>query len=178
MSSGMRLEIGSGKKPTPGYVHNDVRGFDDIEIVCNSWEIDLPSSSLEEVIALGVVEHHSFGQVEKTFKNVCRMLKRGGRFIFDVPDLLVWSEYLYNVLRRKPCPFSKEHVLATIYGWQRWEGDEHKSGWTRESLADKLRECGFATVIDGEEEFRNRPELWRRRLDRPEDAHIRIVAIK
>ena len=174
----MKLEIGSGHRPTPGYIHNDTNAFDHIEHVCKAWEIDLPDGSLEEVIALGVVEHFTFAQAEESFKNICRMLKTSGRLIFDVPDLFVWSEYLFNVLRNKPCPMEKEHVLATIYGWQRWEGDEHKSGWTKETLIEKLKECGFSQVLDGEAEFRRRPELWRRRLDRPEDAHIRIVAIK
>jgi predicted SAM-dependent methyltransferase len=178
MTNSTKLEIGSGNRPTPGYLHSDINKFDHVEIVCNAWEIPLQSDSLTEVIAMGVVEHLTFPQVKRTFENVRRMLTRDGRFIFDVPDLLVWSEYLYNVLRDRPCPFSKEHVLATIYGWQRWEGDEHKSGWTRESLARKLGECGFGTIMDGEEEFRTRPELWRRRLGRAEDAHIRIVATK
>ena len=178
MADDLRLEIGSGRRPTPGYLHNDVRAFDHVEFACNAWEVSLPSDTLEEVIALGVIEHLTFRQVEKTFRNVHRMLRRDGRFVFGAPDLLVWSEYLYDVLRAKPCPFTKEHVLATIYGWQRWDGDEHKSGWTKESLTQKLKEFGFGRVVDGEEHFKTKPELWRRRLGRPEDAHVRIIAIK
>ncbi len=174
----MKIEIGAGQRPTPGYVHNDVNKFEDIELVGQAWEIDVPENSVEEIIAMGVVEHLTYQKLDQTFRNFVRILQPKGQFLFDVPDLFVWSEYLYNVLRGRPCPFTLEHVLATFYGWQRWEGDEHKSGWTKDTIYDKLSECGFAEVRDGDQVFRSRPELWRRRLDRPEDAHIRIVAVK
>ena len=51
----MKLEIGCGQRPTPGYIHNDLNDFPGVEIVGNPWEVDLEASSLEEVLALGVV---------------------------------------------------------------------------------------------------------------------------
>jgi len=174
----MKLEIGAGHRPTLGYIHNDTQSFDHIELVCEAWRIDLPDETLEEVIAIGVIEHFTYLQVEMVFKNVYRMLKKGKKFVFDVPDLFIWSEYLFNVLRNMPSPIEKQHVLATIYGWQRWDGDEHKSGWTKEMITEKLEKCGFSEILNGLHEFKQRPELHRDRLDRPEDAHIRILSIK
>lgn len=173
-----KLELGSGHRPTKGYLHNDVNAFKGIDIIGDPWEIHLPVGSLSEVIAIGLMEHLTFKQFEKTSKNMYRMLVKGGKFIFDVPDILVWSEYLYKVLRGQKVPFPKKHILATMYGWQRWPGDEHKSAWTQDSLFALLHKCGYKKVYNGDEEFLQRQELHRRRLFRPEDAHLRVIAVK
>ena len=70
-----KLEIGCGERPTPGYIHNDINAFPDVELVCNPWEIDLDGESLDEALALGVVEHLTYEQVEMTVTNVQRMLR-------------------------------------------------------------------------------------------------------
>lgn len=173
-----KLELGSGKRPTPGYIHSDVTPLKGLDIVSAPWDIYLPDGCLEEVIALGVVEHHTFKQVEQTGKNIHRMLVKGGKFIFDVPDIFVWSDYFYKSLRGQKTPFTPAHVMATMYGWQRWPGDEHKSAWTEKTIVKMMKKCGFKKVIVGDKEWLARKELHRRRLFRPEDAHIRIVAVK
>lgn len=99
--------------------------------------------------------------------------------LFDVPDMRVWSEYLFNVTHGQAAknPFTAEHVWSTIYGWQRWPGDEHKSGWTRESLIATVQDCGFAATVSDPGIFRSRG-LERGRFGRPEDAHIYMLASK
>lgn len=160
----MKLELGSGQRPTPGYVHNDINAFPGIDIVGNPWELDYADCT--EVLALGVVEHLTFQQARDTFARI------GCEFWFDVPDLAVWCRYLAYP---ETSPFPPEHVLATLYGWQRWPGDEHKSGWSRESLADALYEAGFTQITYGVDQFLDRG-LRRRRMHRPSDAHIYVVA--
>ena len=65
-----------------------------------------------------------------------------------MPDMKVWSEYLYNVThgRAEDNPCTAEHVWRTVYGWQRWPGDEHKSGWTREDILAVLKSAGFEKI--------------------------------
>jgi hypothetical protein len=77
-----RLEIGAGQRPTPGYISNDINAFDGIDIVANPWEICFPDNSLEEVIALGVIEHLTYEQVDLCFANVRRILRGGGALCF------------------------------------------------------------------------------------------------
>src|SRR5262245_44746391 len=89
-----KLEIGCGQRPTPGYIHNDLNKFDGVDIVGNPWEIDLADGSLEEVIALGVMEHMTYPQFDETLQNIRRMLQPGGVFLFDVPDIPVWCRYV------------------------------------------------------------------------------------
>lgn len=176
-----KLELGAGERPTPGYLHQDVtqRPGVHLDFVCNPWELDLPEGSLTEVIALGQMEHLRFAEVAKTLAHLFLLLAPGGELAFDVPDMRVWSEYLFKLThgRGGENPFSSEHVWSTIYGWQRWPGDEHKSGWTEQSLVAAVEAAGFKARVGGPEIFRSRG-LDRRRFGRPADAHIYMLACR
>ena len=172
-----KLELGCGQRPTPGYIHNDLNAFEGVDVVGNPWEIDLPDQSLEEVIALGNIEHLTYSQVDAAFSNIYRMLKPGGLFLFDVPDIPVWCQYVVDHFAGKETPFTIDHVFATLYGWQRWPGDEHKSGWYASNLDEAIKKAGFSTVSYGVEHFLSRG-LERNRMNRPADAHIYCAAYR
>jgi predicted SAM-dependent methyltransferase len=176
-----KLEIGCGKIPMHGYLHQDITQQEGVELdfICQPWEIDLPDNSLKEVIALAMMEHLRFDDFKKTTKHIFNLLEPKGAFLFDVPDMRVWSEYLFNLTHGKQAlnPFPENHIWATIYGWQRWPGDEHKSGWVIESLLQLLKKAGFSEIIEGVEIFTSKG-IERGRFTRPGDAHIYIKAIK
>jgi predicted SAM-dependent methyltransferase len=173
----MKLEIGSGRRPTPGYIHNDLNAFADIDIVGNPWEISLPDNSLEEAIALGVMEHLTYDQFGLTLTNMHRLLKPGGQFYFDVPDIVAWCRYVVDHFDGKQIPFPIEHVFATLYGWQRWPGDEHKSGWHKPGLEQALAKAGFSETAFGVEHMLAKG-FTRNRFARPHDVHFYCVATK
>jgi predicted SAM-dependent methyltransferase len=176
-----RLELGCGERPTPGYLHQDVTPQPGVRLdfTCNPWELPLPDGSLDEVLALGLVEHLRFAEVHATLAKVRALLVPGGAFLFDVPDMQVWSEYLFHLThgRSELVPFEPQHVWSTFYGWQRWPGDEHKSGWTRESLLVAVKEAGFSAHEEGVQVFLSRG-FERRRFTRPGDAHLYLRAVK
>jgi len=181
ITGGLKLEIGAGMKPTPGYLHQDVTSLPgvNLDFVCNPWEVPLERESISDIIALGVMEHLRYVEVEKTLIHFNKLLKRGGSFRFDVPDMQVWAKYLYNVTRGNghKNPLRDEHVWATIYGWQRWPGDEHKSGWTRDSLISVTRNAGFKITGEGPDIFL-KDGIYRGRFTRYGDAHIYLEATK
>jgi predicted SAM-dependent methyltransferase len=170
-----KLELGAGHRPTPGYLHCDLNPFEGIEFVSPASELDLPDESLEQVLAVGVMEHMTYEQFDATLRNVHRMLQPGGAFYFDTPDIVAWCGYLVRSVRGYAVPFSREHIYRTIYGWQRWPGDEHRSGWDRESVAAAVEKAGFVDVDYGVEHFQALG-VERRRFTRPGDAHIYVVA--
>lgn len=177
----MKLELGCGAMPTTGYLHQDVHQQEGItlDFVCAPWEIPLSENSLEEVIALAMMEHLRFVEVDWTVRHMYKILQPGGHFLFDVPDMTVWSEYLFNAThgREHLNPLPTEHVWRTVYGWQRWEGDEHKSGWTRDSLMVLLHKSGFDSIEEGVQIFKEKG-IQRGRFDRPGDAHLYMKARK
>lgn len=176
-----RLELGAGERPTPGYLHQDVTAQPGValDFTCAPWEIPLPEGALDEVIALGVVEHLRYAEVHRTLRHLHGLLAPGGVFLFDVPDMRVWSEYLFNVTHGRSAenPFTDEHVWSTVYGWQRWPGDEHKSGWTEASIRRAVEEAGFRASVSGPEVFTARG-LFRNRFARPHDAHVYVTATR
>lgn len=172
-----KLEIGCGQRPTPGYIHNDLNPFEGVDIVGNPWEIRLPDETLDEVIALGLMEHLTNEQFERTMANVRRMLVPGGVFLFDVPDIPVWCRYVVDHFEGRETPFTIDHIFSTLYGWQRWPGDEHKSGWYQEKLEKVLNRVGFLKYEYNMENFISRG-LTRNRMTRPKDAHLYCTAYK
>ncbi len=173
----MKLELGAGHRPTRGYEHNDLHPFDHIEHPGVPWLIDLPDRSLEEVLALAFIEHLTYSQAMDTFRNVHRMLHHAGLFFFDVPEYPIWCQYYLDNLNNRSCPLPQEHVLKTLFGWQRWPGDEHKWGWDRKSLTAALTEVGFNVVsLDDVQPFAER--AYRNRFHNSADAHLYVIATK
>lgn len=178
----MKLELGCGNRPTSGYLHQDIIQLETpLDFCCEAWRVPLHEGSLDEVIAIAVMEHLRFDEFERTLLHIHRLLKVGGVFYFDVPDLFVWSKYLYLVLsdpkleNSPEVPYTKKDIIKTMWGWQRWDGDEHKLMWTREDVVLICQETGFL-VSDGFEDIKQR--VYRDRFSHPENAHIFIKAIK
>lgn len=80
----LKIEIGAGERPTPGYLQQDIAKLPGVkyDFICNPWEIDVPYNSVKEVIALGVVEHLRFKEVELLLKHLSNILVRGGGWSF------------------------------------------------------------------------------------------------
>ena len=172
----MRIELGCGNRPTEGYLHQDVIQLETpLDFCCNAWQLPCHEDSVDEVIAIAVMEHLRYDEFGRTLRHIHRVLKRGGIFLFDVPDLFTWSGYLYDVLRGNSCPYSQEDVIKTMWGWQRWDGDEHKSMWTAEMVYKECKNSGFK-VEDGFRDIKNR--IHRDRFNYPENVHIFIKAVK
>lgn len=181
-----KLELGAGLRPTRGYLHNDAQPFPHIEIVGDPWMIDLPDDSLDEVLALAFIEHLTYEQALDTFRNVHRMLKPGGVFLFDVPDYPEWVRY-YTYHLSLGTEYARDadqipdldHIRRTLFGWGRWPGDSHLYGWDAPHLGNTLADIGFTIgrdIFDALPLIRER--AYRQRFDRPWDAHLYVGVVK
>ena len=94
----MKLELGCANRPTDGYLHQDIIQLETpLDFCCEAWNVPLHKESLTEVIAIAVMEHLKIEDFRKTLKHFYSLLKPGGMFLFDVPDITVWSKYLFLV---------------------------------------------------------------------------------
>lgn len=177
-----KLELGSGQRPTPGYLHQDITNQPDValDFHCQIWEIPLKENSLSEIIALALMEHLRFADFTRALKHIYKLLAPGGVFLFDLPDIKIWSEYLYKITHgmQGEVPFSPKHVFATFWGWQRWPGDEHQCAWLKDDLFQHLREIGFSEILAESPQIFLSRGISRGRFKNPADAHLYIKAMK
>ena len=69
----LKLEIGSGYNPQPGYIHLDVRAdLPQVDVICNIQNQRLPyvDNAISEILANHVIEHISFRKLPFVFKVV------------------------------------------------------------------------------------------------------------
>lgn len=83
----IRLELGSGYSPTPGFVHLDLNAAaPDVDVVGPAFPLDLPDASVEELRAVDVLEHLSYQDTAWALAEWARVVVPGGRFYVQVPD--------------------------------------------------------------------------------------------
>ena len=120
----MKLELGSGDRPTPGYVHLDERGdLPDIGIVGDATRLDLAGVdplSCEEIRATHLLEHFSHRQTVDLLKHWRTYLKPGGTLYLEVPDL---AGHVAAWRRRES---TDEMFVEYLYGRQDYEGNYHR----------------------------------------------------
>lgn len=85
-------------------------------------------NSIDEVLMICGIEHFTKEQGLKIFKEVYRVLKDGGKFIFDFPDLVL------TILSTEP-----EDAMRLIYGSCKDVESAHKYGYTINSIKDILK---------------------------------------
>jgi SAM-dependent methyltransferase len=83
----LRVEIGGGQFPSPGYVHVDAdRASRHLEYVARGWRLPFPDASVHELLAVHVLEHVHPGSIHRTLKEWRRILAPGGFAEIHVPD--------------------------------------------------------------------------------------------
>lgn len=97
--------------------------------------------TVEEVLCRQVFEHLSIHEAHRAFKEVDRVLKPGGLFRVDVPDV----EETAKKLQETKDPFFIRH----LFGSRKDDYGYHLMGYTRESITRLANQYGFS--LDGEE---------------------------
>jgi predicted SAM-dependent methyltransferase len=141
----MKIEIGTGSKPTPGYVHVDVVDMDGVDVVDDGRTlVSFDDGVAEEIYAHWFLEHVARHEVKPMFENWKRVLSPGGkvRVVTNnheahnrcLADGQItwreWSRLMYAVEGKR--------------GYTVW--DVHKCAWNQELLAEFLKNSGFVDV--------------------------------
>lgn len=156
----VRIYVGAGcdaKDWAPrGWLCNDIAEaaavWPGITLVGPCWQLPIADNSVDEIMAKGMIEHMTYHEVARAFAEWKRVLKPGGFFTGEVPDV---DEYIREYLKMRTgqapiggegdsqatratgepddfeaCTGIDRWLRRALYGWQRWPGDEHRSGWT------------------------------------------------
>lgn len=106
----------------------------------DSW-----SDSFEEVHMIHCLEHINRNHRQKVIKELYRVLEPGGEVYIEVPDFEGTINLLSQAFEAKNERLV--HIWTTsIYGKQRFPGDQHCWGFTKTSLPALLHEANFSYV--------------------------------
>jgi len=130
----LRLHLGCGQKRLDGFVNIDQNFSAATDFICDITKLPCPPNSVERIETYHVIEHLPLPLVAPTLKSWHAILRKGGVFVVECPDLRAdCQEFLTGNTER----------LFSIFGRQRFPGDAHHWGYTAESLCTLLREVGF-----------------------------------
>lgn len=135
----LRLNVGSGDKKIDGYINVDLDGNADIHAdVCS---IPLPDSSVDEILAIHVLEHLERWNAPKALVEWFRLLKPGATLVIELPDIIKCCENLIAGIR-------KEDSIYGLYGDPTMENPLmcHRWAYSEDELSVMLKEVGFVRV--------------------------------
>lgn len=92
MRTALRLNLGSGNEPLPGYVNVDRRRVPGVQIVAEVERLPFRDGSVAEIRASSLLEH--FADPYSVLDEVHRVLAGEGRFLMRVPALWSFSAVL------------------------------------------------------------------------------------
>lgn len=148
----MRLEIGSGKNPHPGYQHLDINPEAScVEYVADATNIHfLPDGAVSDLLAINVLEHFEWIDIKNILQEWGRVVRPGGIITIHVPDIsyitkiLTTDEWKVNVGKQ---PFNaaedrweylNHYVMSTNAPF-----NLHRAVFDQNTLEDLLTGAGF-----------------------------------
>jgi predicted SAM-dependent methyltransferase len=140
----MKLDIGSGKTPAPGYTGIDLFAEGDGIIHAPMWSLPFEDGTIEAINSSHALEHIEKRAVVTTLQEFYRVLKINGILDIEVPSLVwcceKWLEHQTN-----------DWWLDIIFGNQNDPGQFHMTGYTFQIMVDYLHQAGFkdSSIIYG-----------------------------
>lgn len=119
----MRLELGAGKRPQPGYTHQDLRPLDDIEIVCDARALpeDIKGQPTE-IFAYHLLEHIPWREAAGTVRHWAEWLAPGGVLKVVGPDPVALAQWL---LEEPHNDYVNDRVQYMMFGSQDYPENSH-----------------------------------------------------
>jgi len=175
----IKINLGCGERIIDGYINVDLSTIEEIKErypqksfsadiktyqydICN---LPFPDDSVDEIKTDSMLEHLSFIEEKKLFFEIQRVLKKGGRFIFSVPDFehlvkrwLQAEEDWRDFYRTDKEAITQQHwfgqfsnsdksrwgiLTACLYGPQNSEGQFHKNCYTVGKVQAILKHIDF-----------------------------------
>jgi predicted SAM-dependent methyltransferase len=136
----LKLELGAGDRPTPGFIHNDARPLPDIEIVCPVEEITAHvKGHADEIRATHLLEHFSWRDTVALLTEWRELVIPGGKVYIEVPNL-TWQTNAHAG------GHDDIEIVNLIFGDQDYEGNYHKAAFTERLLRRRMEEAGLHTI--------------------------------
>jgi len=143
-----KLHVGCGTVHLDGYVNIDLRfvnGVTDMIASCDDLPFD--NETVDEIVSFHLIEHFDEPEAINIMTHWYNLLKKGGKLIIETPDVIQMAKQMLNAFEKE-----KRVRPGYIYGCHSKKGretilnDNHKWGYTQESLRAYLLDVGFEFV--------------------------------
>ena len=136
----MKLNIGCGLEYRKGYVNIDAYDNTIADHVMSVTNLEFDDATFSRVDCIQVMEHLGAAKSIYALSEIFRVLKPGGSFLLETPDLLrSFKSFI------KGDENNRKLIMNWIYGLDT-PGMSHKYGFPRELLERVLQEAGFDDV--------------------------------
>ena len=137
----MRLELGSGERPTVGFTTLDIRAETNPDIVDDAASLNtILERSCDEIRACHLLEHFSHRDTLHIVRTWVRRLKPDGRLYIEVPNLAGHIR-AWNAAQE-----SDDELVVFLYGAQDYPDNQHRTGFTATTLERVLRQAGLHRI--------------------------------
>ena len=138
----MKIDIGCGLQPEPGYTSVDLFTPADIKDDIRTLAT-FADNSVEEVRTFHILEHLTDTDVLPSMRAIYRVLAHEGKWIIEVPDLIWVVQDFLNTPEEGRWGWK----MQTLFGLQNHEGEFHKTGFSAERMRIMLTEVGFVDIV-------------------------------
>jgi predicted SAM-dependent methyltransferase len=142
MGDNIRLNLGAGHIPEPGYLNVDFRAVPGIDITADIRHLPFSPGELAEIRSAHLLEHFPLEELRRSILPTwVELLKDGGLFVAVVPDMAS----MVRAAAEGNIPMAD--FLKVTYGGQEYEGDFHFTGFTPESMRELFEDVGLTEVV-------------------------------
>lgn len=156
-----RLNLGCGHQILDGYVNVDIvpsRLGRQPDVICDIRQLhDFPDSSVDEILAIHVVEHFWRWEAGAILSEWVRVLKPRGRMILECPNILTACALLKeNPVIAEGSGRDAAQTMWVIYGDPAHQDPlmVHRWGYTPDSLALLMKQAGLVAVRQEPAQFK------------------------
>lgn len=153
----VKLNVGCGSRPMPGYVNTDVVARAGVDRICPCWDLkEWADRSVDEIQCHQVIEHLFPKDWPPTLDEFWRVLRPGGKLIISTPDFTeiakgyLSGEYTINDVRST--------VTATCPPFNSCDYNDpasyHRTVHSWGSLSGDLALRGFVGMVRSDKDFK------------------------
>lgn len=135
----IRLNIGAGNKTIEGFLNVGLEDHHDIKADVRDLSI-IESDSVEESMAIHVLEHICRWEAESTLREWFRVLTPGGKLAIEMPELVRCAR---AVIENHPDRQSQQGLFGDARGPDLMS---HRWCYSEPEIAALLREVGFIKI--------------------------------